>query len=283
MKEKKPLNSVMLAFIAVALLSSGGLLVRLSSTPPIATGFYRMLLSIPILYFFVYKDLKGVSFKDMIYLLIGGAFFGIDLALWNTAFHYTTIANVNLISNFVVFTMIPVAYFVFKEKIPRLFPAAILVVIIGIVVLTYGKIQFSLAYLKGDVFALICSISYAIFLLVIYKIRDRVSSMTTLFISAFSACFVLFIAMAMFEGIVIPTTMDAILPIVGLTISSQIIGIGLLGYTLPKLPIFFSSLLLLIQPILGAIMAFFVFHEVLYFNEIVGMVIVLIGIYIAKK
>lgn len=67
-------KDVFVELIAIAFLATGGIFVKLSSLPPISTGFYRILFSLPILLPFTYKQLKALTKKDILILGAAGVF-----------------------------------------------------------------------------------------------------------------------------------------------------------------------------------------------------------------
>lgn len=280
---KNETKYILLVILAICFLATGGIFVKLSKFPPINTGFYRILFSIPMLFPFAFKNLKTVSKKDMILILVAGGFLAGDLILWNISFHLTTVANANLLANLVPFTMVPVSYFIFKEKISRNFLVGIIVTLVGVLLLMMGKIHPSIENFQGDLLAFSTSIFYALFLLTVYKVRDRVDSMTIMFISAFGSAIVLILAMTVREGIYFPKTALELYPLISLALISQILGQGLLAFCLGKVTASLSSVLVLSQPLVATIYSFIIFSEKLSIVEIIGMSVTLIGIYFAKK
>ncbi|WP_258861943.1 DMT family transporter [Streptococcus milleri] len=95
--------------------------VKLSSLPPINTGFYRVLFSIPMLLPLIKKEDIQLSKKQILTIVLAGAFLAGDLTLWNISFSYTSVANANLLANLTPFTVIPFSYFFFKEKMTKRF------------------------------------------------------------------------------------------------------------------------------------------------------------------
>ena len=53
-----------LIVLAICFLATGGIFVKMSKLPPINTGLYRVLFSIPMLLPFTVKKLKGISKKN---------------------------------------------------------------------------------------------------------------------------------------------------------------------------------------------------------------------------
>ncbi|MEK4841384.1 DMT family transporter [Bacillus sp. FSL L8-0152] len=273
---------ILLVFLAICFLATGGIFVKLSDLPPINTGFYRVLLSIPLLLPFVWKELNKVSKKDILLILLAGVFLAGDLILWNVSFYYTSVANANLLANLVPLVIIPFSFFIFKEKITRTFFIGSIITISGVIVLVSGKAVITTDNLFGDMLAFLTAFFYAFFLLTVYKVRERVSASIIMFVSAFGSAVTIFIAMFFTEGVYIPSSSSEWLPLIGLAIFSQILGQGLLSFCLGKVNVALSSILVLLQPIVAAIYAWFIFTQKLTIVEIMGMLISLVGIYIVK-
>lgn len=274
--------SIILSFLAVLCLSTGGIFVKISSLPPINTAFYRILFAIIILFPFVYKDLKHISKKTYLIVLFSGVFLAIDLILWNESFSYTSVANANLFVNLVPFTTIPLSYFIFKERINQNFLFGLSVAIIGIIILMSRKFQES-GSIKGDTLAFFASVFYGLFLISVYEVRSKIKASTLMFISGLGSLPVLALGVVFFEEFVIPSSLNEIYILLSLAIFSQIFGQGLLSYSLGKVSITISSIIILTQPVFSAIYAFIIFHETLTLTEIIGLIIILLGVYIGKR
>jgi drug/metabolite transporter (DMT)-like permease len=215
--------------------------------------------------------------------MLAGAFLALDLIFWNISFSYTTVANANLLANLTPFTVIPIAYFIFKEKIPKHFLIGAILTLAGVLVLLFGKIEPNPDNFKGDLLAFITSVFYAGFILSVYKLRDNIGSDIIMTISAFGSLIVLALAMLFTEGFYFPTTMQGFLPLIGLALISQIMGQGLLAFCLGKVNVTLSSIITLTQPIIAAIYSFLIFSEVLSSAEIIGVFIALTGVFWAKE
>ena len=204
MNIKKESTYIYLIFLAICFLATGGIFVKLSSLPPITTGFYRVLFSLPLLYPFVKGDLSNVSKKDFYLMFFSGVFLALDLVFWNMSFQYTTVANANLLVNLVPLTIIPLSYFFYREKLNKSFFIGLVVLIIGIIILMKGKISTNPQNFRGDFYAFIASIFYGLFLFFVSNIRNRVSAKVIMFICGFGSLITLFIAMFFKEGIGYP-------------------------------------------------------------------------------
>lgn len=115
------IKDICLIFLAICFLATGGIFVKLSPLPPINTGFYRVLFSIPMLLPFIKKsDVQALSRKQIMTIILAGAFLAGDLTFWNSSFSYTSVANANLLVNLTPFTVIPVSYFLLADLLRRL-------------------------------------------------------------------------------------------------------------------------------------------------------------------
>lgn len=281
-KRTNPTRDVCLIFLAICFLATGGIFVKLSPLPPINTGFYRVLFSIPMLLPFLKKHELQLTGKQITTMILAGAFLAGDLALWNLSFYYTSVANANLLVNLTAFTVIPCSYFLFKEKITKQFLIGALITFLGVIFLMCNKVTLTPNRLLGDLMSLTTSFFYALFILTVYKLREHVSSNIIMFISAFGSLIVLGITIVFTEGFYIPQNFSQLWPLLCLALVSQILGQGLLAYCLGRVNASLSSIITLSQPVVAALYAWIIFQEKLDTHSIIAIIITLIGVYLAK-
>lgn len=275
-------KDVFLELIAIAFLATGGIFVKFSSLSPINTGFYRVLFATPFLFPLAYKHLYRLTKKDITILCLAGFFLAGDIALWNLSFSYTSVANANLLTNLTPFTVIPISYFLFKEKISPSFLVGAGITLIGVFILLGGKNNPSPSNYFGDLLAFCASIFYAGFLLITYRLRDRYQSSVIMFISGFGSLLALGTTAAVTEGLQIPKNSVDLFPILGLAICLQVIGHNLLAHCQGKINVNLSTVVCLCQPVIASIYAFLIFSENLSLKEIAGIIIVMVGVYSVK-
>ncbi|MBP2856063.1 DMT family transporter [Dickeya oryzae] len=280
MKNENGFN-IFVVILSVCFLALGGIFVKLSNLGPINTGFYRVLLSMPMLLPFAIK--RKLAAKDIFIMMFAGVFLAFDLLLWNISFGLTTVANANLLANLVPFTIIPISYFLYKEKIPAGFLVGIVITLVGLVVLIKGKAVPTRNNLYGDFLAFSTSIFYALFLSTVYTLRKRVSATEIMFYSAFGSLLVLFPASCLMEGFQFPSDFSDWWPLLGLALFSQILGQGGLSYSLGRITPLLASVLVLSQPVISACYALMIFREKLSPMEMSGIFVVLSGIFFSKR
>jgi drug/metabolite transporter (DMT)-like permease len=130
----------------------------------------------------------------------------------------------------------------------------------------------------------VTAIFYAGYLLAVKGLRDR--GETTLHLMAvtttISAILLFPVALATGEPM-LPQTASGWWILVGLALVSHAAGQGLIAYALAHLAAAFSSVSLLLQPVMAALFAWLLLSEPLVALQVAGGVIVLLGIYLARR
>lgn len=273
--------------LALCCLALGGIFVRLSEVGPIATAFYRVTLALPMALLWSVFDRQGATLpfkigKSQLLAMLGGVCLGGDLALWHKSFFLTTIANANLLANLMPFILVPLNVLLFRKYPGRLFFYGLITAAVGLGLLVGGKADVTRQSIWGDVLALVTACFYALYLLITGRLRERYSAASLLFWASLG-CSLFLLPLALFlEDNFAVVTVHGCLVLLSLAAVSQIGGQGLLAYAIGKIGINLSSALVLMQPIIAAAYAFFLFGETLTRLEICGVLIVLLGIYVAK-
>jgi drug/metabolite transporter (DMT)-like permease len=276
-------------FVAVAFLATGGIFVRLSALDPIATGAWRVVLAVPLAYLWVLaerppgSDTLTPSGRPMVILWLAGVFLGLDLALWNISFTFTTVANANLLANMVPFVVVPAAWLLYGEKVNAKFLGGLFLAVAGVVLLLSGKVSASDKALMGDALALATALFYGLYLLTVSRLRRSFSAAQVMYYSSFGCLSVLVPLAVLLEKRLIPGSAVELLPLLGLAALSHVGGQGLLAQCLKYVPAALSSVLVLTQPLIAAVYAWLLFQEVLGQVEIAGIAVCLAGINLAKR
>ncbi len=280
---------IILLFISLFFMAASGIFVKLSEVGPVTTAVYRILLAIPLTFAW-YKlekspPIRKIHFKEFALLQLAGIFFGADLILWHLSFHLTTLANANLLVNLIPFTVVPLSFLLYKEEIKKLFWASLVISIVGLVILVSGKAEIAEENLQGDFLAIMASLFYGFYFIIVHYLRSVRNYGTgyILFVSGFGSLSVLIPYALIFENNFFPKTIQGILIVVSIAVVSHIFGQGLLALSLKRIKASLGSVLLLSQPIIAAIYSYLIFKETLTPVEMIGILVVASGIYLAKK
>ncbi len=216
------------------------------------------------------------------FAVLGGLFFAGDLACYNTAVLHTSAANAVLLGN-----NAPIIVGLFAWLIWRTAPRALFW--IGLAVAMSGSVLIVLMDMQphpgagprldaGDLLALLASVFFAGFLMVTERVRSRVDATALLGISLISSTVCLALFDAVFRISLAIPSMRILAALIGMAIVSQVLGYFSLTYALGHLPATITSVTLLGQAPLAAILAYALLGERYGWGQAAGAVLVLIGV-----
>lgn len=288
--EKKSKLALLYLIIGAVAIGFAPIFVRLSEVGPISTGFWRVAIAFPILSLlsigqgYTRPDEKHApALKDYLWLLFSGVLFGGDLATWHLSIHYTSIANSTLIANFSPIIIALWGWIVLHKPPQKKLVIGLLLAILGITVLIHPSLHMEKNIRIGDGLAFITAFFYAGYLLVLNRARKKFTAFSSMAISTFASMLTLLAITSLSGELAMPQTEMAWIILFALAVLAHIVGQGLIAYALPYLPVTFSSTALLIQPMVAAMAGWFFFSEYLDFSQIIGMLIALVGIFLAKQ
>lgn len=278
------LLALLLGAVAIG---SSPIFVRISEIGPLSTAFWRValaLLPFALLTRTVGKaDERPQGLRDHVLLLLPGMFLAVDLGLWHLALHMTSVANATLYANFAPVFVTFASWLFFRARITPVFVASLALSTIGVMVMQIGPASHGESQLAGDATAMLAAVFYAGYLLTLSRIRTRFSTLRIMGWSTFSAAICILPAALLFEVDFLPMTVFGWAVILGLALITHAGGQGLITYALAYLPAAFSSLTLLLQPVVAAFLAWALLAEPVGIMQALGGVIVLLGIFIARR
>ena len=282
---RKPAPWLLLAMLLAgnAALALGPWFVRLADSGPISAGFWRVALALPAL-FLLARWQEGhapppVPRKVAWAVVAGGVLFALDLASWHVGIGYTRLGNAALFGNSGSLILM-----VWGFAMVRRWPAgrewlAIGAALSGAAILLGRSFEVSLQTLIGDLFCLLAGILYAGYLLILQDARRALGAWRLLARSSAASVPVLLIVALLAGEPVWPHDWG---PVAGLALSSQVIGQGLLVYSLRHFPPLAIGLALLTQPAVAALAGWLAFGETLGVLDVVGMALLAAALVIAK-
>ena len=282
---RKPAPWLLLAMLLAgnAALALGPWFVRLADSGPISAGFWRVALALPAL-FLLARWQEGrkpppVPSKIAWAVVAGGVLFALDLASWHVGIGYTRLGNAALFGNSGSLILM-----VWGFAMVRRWPAgrewlAIGAALSGAAILLGRSFEVSLQTLIGDLFCLLAGILYAGYLLILQDARKALGAWRLLARSSAASVPVLLAVALLAREPVWPHDWG---PVVGLALSSQLIGQGLLVYSLRHFPPLAIGLALLTQPAIAALAGWLAFGETLGAIDVLGMALLAAALVIAR-
>lgn len=265
--------------------------VRLSEVGPMATAFWRVgLAMLPLLLWYgsnsagaTGTETRPRGWADRLALVLPGLMLAGDLAAWHIALYKTSVANATLLANMAPIFVTLGGWLIFRTPITKVFLVGLVLALAGVVVLRGGPQALGGGNLAGDAIAMGASVFYAGYILSLGRLRSRFSTLTTLLWTTGSAA-VFMAPLALFlETDLWPLTFYGWAILLGLAWFTHAGGQGLIIFALAWLPPAFSSLTLLIQPVVAAILAWVLLSEPLGAMQAIGGIVILAGIMIARK
>jgi drug/metabolite transporter (DMT)-like permease len=253
------------------MLACGPWLVRLADTGPIAAGFWRLGLALPVLLLLAGRSTGGAilpsSRKALAVIAFGGLFFGADLASWHVGILHTKLANAALFGNSSSL-ILPLAGIVLTGIWPtRLQWVALGLALVGSILLMGGSYELSPANLTGDLLCILAGILYVGYLLAVQSVRRDLPSWQVLALSTAASLPLVLAAAWISDERILPGNWT---PLVTLAFSSQVIGQGLMVYAIAHFSPLVVGLVLLVQPVVAALIGWIAFDERLGTTDLVG-------------
>ena len=195
----------------------------------------------------------------------------LDLAAWHLGILQTKVANATLFGNSASLLLV-----IWTIVVTRAWPRgpqalAILFAFAGSALLMGRSYELSPAYLVGDLLSLLAGVLYTGYVILMQRVRGTVAPWTALSIASF-VCVPILLGTALALGErVMPHDWT---PLILLALTSQIVGQGLMTWSLPRFSPLVIGLTLLVQPAIAAFAGWIVFDERLGTVDIFGGMLV---------
>ena len=275
-----------LALLAgIACIAWSSIFVRWTDIPGQASAFYRMLVPAVVLLptHFLERKRTRVSHRTLWIIALGGLFFALDLALYNTSILRTSAANATLLANNTPIVVGLLSWAVFRRRPAGAFWLGLLLALSGTLVIVWADLGKQVQFGQGDLMSLGAAACFAVYLMVTEQVRTTTSTLTFLrlaMVASTLALLLINLLMGVSLGLPHGRTLWAVL---GLGLISQLGGYLALTYALGHLPATITSISLLTQGPITAVLARLLLGEPLSAAQIAGGALVLSGVGLAHR
>jgi drug/metabolite transporter (DMT)-like permease len=278
-------------FIGGALISLSPVWVKLVSVSPTVSGFYRVLIGGGALAVFLLATGRRLelSRRTLGLLLLGAAFFAVDLWSWHRSIIYIGPGLATLIGNFQVFFMTLAGLLLLNQRPHARQLMAIPLALTGLVMIVGIDWQaLPKDYQLGILFGLVTAVTYAGYMLTLRQARARAqakhrsAAREVAVVSLLTAALLGIAASAEGVSLAIPSVADASW-LLSYGIISHCVGWLLIAGSLPKVSAAAAGIALLLQPALSFIWDILFFARDITPQELIGAVIVLGAIYLGSR
>ncbi len=287
--ELTPPSKRWLAYVAlvVAILCIGwsAIFVRWTDVPGPVSAFYRMLIPAAILLptFFFRSNVRPLSRRSFWIIAFGGVFFSLDLALYNSSILRTTAANATLLGNNSPIFVGLLTWLVFRRRPRVTFWIGLLMAVGGTLIILRSDLLLHTQFGLGDAMSVGAAAFFAMYLLATEEVRTTIGTLQFLRLAMISTTVALFLINLLLGHSFRVTNMRTWAALIGLGLVSQLGGYIALTYALGHLPATVTSISLLTQGPLTALLAAILLKEPLSGAQIAGGLLVLAGVGVAHR
>jgi drug/metabolite transporter (DMT)-like permease len=270
--------------VGVVCIGWSAIFVKFAGIPGPASAFYRMLVSGLVLV--PWRLARGgpwPSRRLLLLIAVGGAFYALDLALWNTSILLTSAAMATLLANNAPLWVGLGALLLFRERLGHLYWLGLFIALAGMAVLMGLGAVLHLRFQLGELLAIGASVAYATYLLTTQRARAHVDTLTFMTISAITSILVLWVASRLLHAPLTGYSGKSWAALVGLGLFSQLGGWLAINYALGHMRAAHVSVTLLGQAVVTTLLAMPLLGEFPALHQVIGGLLVLAGIYVVNQ
>jgi drug/metabolite transporter (DMT)-like permease len=271
--------------VAIAAISTGAILIRLSDAPSAVAAFYRVLFTtLPLLPVAIWRyrdEFARIQRRDLLFAGVSGLALAVHFATWFESLEWTSVAaSVTLVQAQPLFVALG-AWLLLRERLTG-------EIVLGIVVAMTGMVVMSLADLlagapgsdplRGNGLALVGAVAAAGYVLAGRSVRQRLPLIPYVVI-VYGVCTVCLFGVAVAQGnsLTVYPAREWLL-FLGLAAGPGLLGHTVINWALAHLESSVVSVSLLGEPVGATVLAVVLFAEIPAAVTVAGMIVVLGGI-----
>lgn len=272
--------------IGVFAIGWSALFVRWSAVPGWTSAFWRMAIAQLVFVPWAIGARRGAAPPNgagVRAAVIAGAFFAADLALFNTAVMVSSAANATLLgTNAPIFVALG-AWLLYRDRPTRSFWMGFALSFVGMLAIVGTDLLRHPRLGLGDGFAVLGAACYAGYLLYVRRSRLHIDALTFSAISGVTGALTLLVICLVIGTPLVGFSATSWLALLGLALVTQVCGHLSVAYSLGRLPVSVTSIALLGQAPITAVLAVPLLGEHLSPLQILGGALVLVGIYVVNR
>jgi drug/metabolite transporter (DMT)-like permease len=301
---RPPINPLFVITIGIMAVSTSSVFIRYAqeTTSSLVIAAYRMglatLILAPIATGPGRLNLKEMDKRQLILIIVSGVCLALHFATWISSLAYTTVASsVVLVDTSPLWVAIFTSIFL-KDQINRNIFVGLAITLVGSVIIGLSDVcHFSGGGIScpsvvdilggrgfiGDILALLGAFFASGYLLIGRMLRQKMTLTSYIFLVYGSAAIVLWVIAGVTQQKVTGFPVINYAWFIALAIIPQLIGHSAFNWALRYLSTVFVSLSLLGEPIGSILLAFLLLKEIPSIIEVIGAILVLIGIFLASR
>lgn len=277
-------NPKLAIIIGIIAVSTASIFVRLSSSPPLVIAAYRMLFASILMGSLGMNNLKNIkklSKKETIILVISGVALGGHFGTWTASLFFTSIAASTILTDSSPIFVTIISWFLLKEKTKLKELFGIILSLIGVILIASSDASIgAINNFHGDLLALLSAVFISIYLVAGRRLRRILDLASYTFMVYGIASLTLFTTALIMSNNVITTSIHELLIFIMLALIPSGLGHNSYNYALKYLKASIVSVTTLGEPVGASILALLIFKEAPSITTIIGGIIVILGIII---
>lgn len=276
-------KTYLILFAGVFALSTSAIFVKIAEAPSAVIAFYRLLIAglvlLPLLLFSKHSriELQQLTLKQGKQIIAAGFFLAMHYVLWFESLNYTSIASSTMIVCLQPLFSLALDRFISNKVITRNAIIGCTIALIGCAIIGWGDFQISGQSLWGDILAFIAGGVIALYFFVGETVRKEISAITYSVLSYLISALLLMLYITLNDISFVGYTQQTWQAFIGLALISTIGGQFVFNLLLKNVPASAVTMAILGEPICTCILAYFILHEVIATQQLVGMVIIMLG------
>lgn len=259
---------------------------------PQAVAFWRYVFAVPMLLLANLIVNQRLPRPPNRFAILAGVFFAVDIGLWHWGLTLTTVANATFLVGMGNLLVGLTAWLIIKERPTPMWAVAAAVALIGAALLSLGGPADEAAKtdITGDALSFAAAIFVSIYIVCAKLARRSMNAIEVLFWATVTEVIVSAILVgasklvpAMPTEALLPARLAALYAPFLLAVVVQCMGQGLIIFGLGKTPAAVAGVMVVIQPVTAAALAWQLFDEPLFALQILGAGLILAGVFIAAR
>jgi len=274
----------LILFLGILCISWSAIFVKMADVSGLSSAFYRMFIGfLGILPIWFLRRKSASDQKSVRIAVLCGVIFACDIAVWNVSILLTKAAISTLLANLAPVWVGIGAIVFLRERPGKIFWVGTAIALFGVSIIVGIDKIYNSRLNAGHFLAILASLFYAFYLLIMRKGRLHLDTVTFTTISMFASSIVLFL-IAIFTGTQLwGFPVHSWEALIGIGLVSQLGGWLAINYAMAYMPATIASVSLLSQSVFTALIAIPVLSEKLNDIELFGALIVLSGIFLVNK
>ena len=279
--EKHPMIMIVVGVFGISMSS---IFVKYSAAPSAVTAAWRLLWTVALMTPAVLRkeireEFAGMALRTGWLSCLSGLFLAVHFALWFESLQHTSVASsTTIVCTEVIWVSLGYCLFL-KGRLSGKAVAAIGVTLVGSVMIALADASNSGSHLYGDILSLLSAVAVAAYVLIGRVVRKYTSTTAYTYV-VYSACAAVLVVLCMIsQDSLTGFGWSPVLVGLALAVFSTILGHSIFSWCLKYFSPSFVSASKLLEPVVAAILAGFLFGEWLVPMQLVGGCLIMGGVY----